>query len=946
MSLPSTTLAIDFGSKYIGLTLVEHPHAKENRILYAATVVVDPKPLKALSETRAAVRRLRRTRKTHDRRLRRLAEALAGISNAALILQFCRRRGFAHDAPEEQDAQSFHISREGFFTALEERVNQVIPESDRARVLAACERHLNKSRWLGAELRPARFENRGRSRCNWEGCRHNVPRAGNDVEGRLRQSLFLWLCPVFENSADPQRLRKSVEHWITELAALGTAYRGVEGRFSSPDEAKQARTPINRRIAKVYQNLRSRVAREASAEVAESFETNWTEYYRKIVSETIRGETGGRVQFCRTHSTQFIDHVLAGRPIPIKLEITERDLIARTQQIVFRRLWRLVAGRILPLAGHRIDRVVVERVAFDVLSGPLKARQDLSEDKASEIYWHGPQAGFVSRAEMLAAEFGGRRAYCGEPNETTEVEHLLHRGDFPFDSYFNVVPACRQCNARKGGRTALEVNMTIHDAAFEAYSDYLRKIRVLHPYHTIKKGILNLLRRPATVERAQQMVAMIADNLVTISNTQRSPRPLARYLATHLERCTGTRPRIDYRAGRHTALYRDVVLPQYDKSQAKLDEDLRNHAVDAIILGCDLPSAAALENRRWTTTSGDVIRWMNEVRAAAPETVDGLPTVQPVRFVPHFENDAGGNYCVIDLSAFNWNRERKAAHKLDPFGKTKSGIPVKRVPAMDVLVALRAGPVARDKQIKMIAHRTLRKLLTESRDDAPTALIRWLQQTTKAGLDGDSMSPHPADRERGRLLDVFVNSSPADFLAQDNPLTIPWVIGVRCLNADTGSRRKVNVGRAVNGNNAAQFYQSESMVKEIHVGYRLVDGQIDRQHPVVFAVSQIDAVSRRVGGRWETVDFPAGSPLIGRTFGTGDSVKEFRERWSAAFADLCRSEEIVKSFKITQGCVIEKLDGTRFQFRNFDSSQPWMKNAPFANIRRVFRTPFNAMGPE
>ena len=52
-------------------------------------------------------------------------------------------------------------------------------------------------------------------------------------------------------------------------------------------------------------------------------------------------------------------------------------------------------------------------------------------------------------------------------------------------------------------------------------------------------------------------------------------------------------------------------------------------------------------------------------------------------------------YCRIDLSAFNWNRRRKAAHKLYPFGKTASGLPMKRVPAATVLDELRRSEAAR-----------------------------------------------------------------------------------------------------------------------------------------------------------------------------------------------------------------------------------------------------------
>src|SRR5579862_7493292 len=97
------TLAIDFGAKYIGLALVEHGADCPNRVLYAATLVVEAKPLNALTGPRAECRRLRRTRKTHRQRLRRLQQALAGVANADTILRFCRRRGYSHAEKERED---------------------------------------------------------------------------------------------------------------------------------------------------------------------------------------------------------------------------------------------------------------------------------------------------------------------------------------------------------------------------------------------------------------------------------------------------------------------------------------------------------------------------------------------------------------------------------------------------------------------------------------------------------------------------------------------------------------------------------------------------------------------------------------------------------------------------------------------------------------------------
>jgi 5-methylcytosine-specific restriction endonuclease McrA len=939
----SRTLAIDYGSKYIGLALVEHSRDHPNRVLYAATISIQSRPLKALVETRATARRMRRTRKTHRRRLQRLNQALAGIPNVESILRFCRRRGYGYEPPEDQaDEPTFRISRERFFKALDDEINTAIEAPYREQVRKACARHLNRERRAGSELRPARFLNRGLARCHWTGCRNNVPRAAGAVRERLQQTLYGWLQPIFKESCDPARLRKSVDHWIGELVGLSRAYCRAEDRAASRDAAKAAQKPVNKRIKRVFGNLQKRIREECLPETAEAFQANWSRYYRKQLGEIIRGEVRGRVRFCRKHSDEYVETVLSGQAVPIREDLSERDLNSRRQQIVFSRLWRLVEARLLPLAGGRIDRLIVERVAFDVLCGPLKARQNLPEEKAAELYWNGPQAHHESRQSMFEAEFGGRCAYCGEQRQTDE-EHILPQSSFPFDSYVNLVPACHQCNARKGGRSALSAGMTIHPDAYDAYAAYLRKRKVLHPYQTTKKGILNLLQRRSSSRSAEQIVAMIADNLVSVTKTQQAARPLARYLATKLEVATGRRPKIAFEAGRHTALYRSVILPDYRKSDERRAGDQRNHAVDAILLACDLPSASALENPNWTKGSRDVRDWMEKVKAKSPLLYDGLPQVEPVPLIHFFEEDAGGGYADIKLEAFNWNRRRKASHKLDPFGKTASGMPVKRKPAPDVLSELLKSPTKRDKQINAIAHHSLREKLTQQRDGAPEEFVRWLQESIKTSLRSNNTPSHPADCEKRRLLEEFVTANPAEVVSRDSTVDIPWTVGIRCLNQDTGSANKV-IPRSVNGNPKAQFYQSEPVRKMVYVGYCRNGETLDRTRPIVLSTTQVDALTERKQRSWVPLDdLPPESPLHGRPLGSTDCIREFRRRWQNAFDELCTKRGIVMMYRLTQGCVIEKSDGTRFQLRSFDISKPWMQNRPFHDILRVYRSPFDAM---
>ncbi|MCE9544108.1 MAG: RRXRR domain-containing protein [Planctomycetia bacterium] len=930
------TLAIDFGSQYIGLALVKHGTEVPNRILYAATINVAAKPLAQLVTPRAQVRRIRRTRKTHQRRLRQLQAAIAGTLGAEQLVRFCGRRGYSYAVdPEGEPAPGFHVPRAQFFSALRQEVERVIPAADRPRVMLACTKHLNEACDRDAELRPARFENRGPSKCQWLGCHHNVPRADNDYLGRMQQAIYVWLKPVFDVSTDPARLRRSVDHWTAELDQLAHAYSHTEKLTG--DARKAERKKLTARRTRIGKNLLARVRREASGEVAEAFATNWSEHYSRNLTDIVSGKQGGRVRYCRQHSRQFVDEFLAGRVIPHRMDVTPADLVSRRQQILFDRLWRLVEARLLPLAGGRIDRVVVERVAFDVLAGSFENRQKLSEAKADGMYSQGPMFGFASRRDMLSAEFAGKCAYCFEESATDQVEHLLPRSQFPLDSYFNVVPACAPCNARKGARSPVAAGMSISDGAYEAYCDYVSSLAVPHIFHTMKKGMLNLLRRSGNVD-AERMLGMLANNLVTITNTQRGPRPLARYLATRLVQVTGHRPETAFRAGRHTALYRMALLPDYDKQAEKQAGDLRNHAVDAIMLGCNLPSVTALENPRWTIGTRDLSQWIERVRAAGPALSDGLPLVEGPAALPHFEHGLGEGYISIELSAFNWNQSRKATHGLDPFALTPQREPLKRIPAQDVLQGL-LSDTQRTIQIRAIAKPGLRLLLERDPTKAALRFVEWLQRTTRSGLLQGTMSRHPADVSRRQLLEDFARTPAAIIVAGEH--SIPWTIGIRCLIA--GSRGKVDATRCNGNGEIIHRYQSQPTIREVYVGYAQNKGAIDRSVPIFLFVNQALAVFCGTMANRHPVDVPAGSPLLGRPHGSRQPYKEFQIAWQAALDELCARLGIRVRMKLAQGCVIEKTDGTKFQLRNFDKSQPWMKPDSFRNIYRIHRSPLRAI---
>jgi hypothetical protein len=189
------------------------------------------------------------------------------------------------------------------------------------------------------------------------------------------------------------------------------------------------------------------------------------------------------------------------------------------------------------------------------------------------------------------------------------------------------------------------------------------------------------------------------------------------------------------------------------------------------------------------------------------------------------------------------------------------------------------------------------------------------------------------------MLERFVQAPVESVVAGAEP--IPLVIGIRCLNP--GSQNKVDVTRADKGGRVFQRYQAQPVVRELHVGYRQRDGQIDRAAAVLFVVNQVFGVRKQVGGKRVPLSVEPDSPLLGRPHGSREKLAEFLARWRTAFAKLCEGEGIARVFRIVQGCVVEQADGTRFQFRNFDKGGEWMRSGSFRDIVAIHRSPLRLM---
>src|SRR4030043_1320073 len=465
MGTATHTLGIDFGSQNIGIALVRHSNSNPNEVLYAGTLVVSPRLLSSRVDDRKAARRTRRTQKTKKRRIRNLKQTLKSLGiegdTAKSIVSFSRRRGYSWTRDDialegeqaEKEYFDFSISRDEFFSALKKEIERIVPEDRRREVFERCRGVLDR------EIRPSRFMNRNPSKCWWEGCNRNLPSARNAVELRLKQSLFIKFLPLIDLLHEDKTKH---DEFIDSLNAFIALFRELSDRFRKARLVENEELRINetKTLSEEYRKKKAdfkkyllSVAKSLGKEHLDNIRTNFNTYYGKEIDNVVKKVQSGRVSFCREHSDAYVQHMLEHREIPYRQTISDRQIISKQKQILFNKIWRFIEARLLPLAEGKIDTVTVERSAFDLLAIPFSDKTTLSEKKTDALYWYGPRYGYKSRVEMLYNEFDGHCTYCGRKfntDELNEVEHILPRSRFNFDTYFTLTLSCRDCNRKKG----------------------------------------------------------------------------------------------------------------------------------------------------------------------------------------------------------------------------------------------------------------------------------------------------------------------------------------------------------------------------------------------------------------------------------------------------------------------------------------------------------------
>ena len=592
----------------------------------------------------------------------------------------------------------------------------------------------------------------------------------------------------------------------------------------------------------------------------------------------------------------------------------------------------------------------MERTAFDLLAGTWKQRNKTSDQALADMYQNGPRTGFANDREMLKKEFGGLCAYCGKPSGNIfEREHILPRSRFFFDSYINIVPACPPCNSNLKGKTLPgTAGLIIHEDAYEAYSKYLStkyKDKARHRFHDIKKGILNLMRQPDRVWEAEEYLALIAKDFSGIVQSQRGPRPLARFLCGKLQVREGLVPDVVFHSGRHTEVWRRAAFPEFDKSSDKSERGVVNHAIDAILMACKLPSVSALEAKH--LRSKDLNSWKQAVRDRIPlsqeNDIPQLPST--VSAVSGFEELLPGNYISTDLGKFNWNRRDASIQREGIYRPSLRGtIPVMRKPAPDVVAMFKEidkekkTPEKRRKKIQekieAICHPNIRQSLLIVLELSETnehlgekvskALILWLQDSIKNSLPGTGFSNHPASKMRAESLRNFAEGK------NDN---VPIVVGVTMLHPDIA--RNCDLGRVKAGSDQRiHRYVADPANRAKIVAYRPKNGKVDRSRPLTLDLRQGGAI---LPGTKALGEVPTG-PLHGQDLGQQTNGQE--KVWAIALHSYLSAANVTEYAVVTQGCVLQYGDGSEQYIRNFSPSYGF-KNSLLGNIVGIRRSPLS-----
>ncbi|MBI4537176.1 MAG: hypothetical protein HY712_04375 [candidate division NC10 bacterium] len=909
---PLRILAIDQGEIHFGLCLAEY----DGRIvtpLFLGTAYLEPKPLGALVEKRAARRRVRRTAREHHRRLKRLRDLLGGrggplYGQPALIhavAAFAKRRGhfYGEDEDDEGAAERGEAVPHAEFTkALAEFLATLIPDSAcRASIERICASVLDRK-----SRRPMRVDVRTVGVCQWEGCTSRRTSAG---VGSLIQGLSGKLRPFLEAKALTPATVEAIaraavddEH-VGPTALIRRLDMALADALGLPPkvDAKGRPLPSEKSLEAWLMELDVAVPGEAFALAAARRQkakllARWYRPKRKesirpgVFRDLERAGGDGRSRFCPKHQAEYVTTFLQGEPWPQR---TDSQEVSRRLSILADKLTTYLTRRVLGDPARAVDQLVIESSAFDALrmlrprTPPDGAKKPhrltaAEEGRLYELYWEGPRAGYADTKTMLRTEFGGLCAYCGRPlGDTFEEDHVLPRQRFPMEGYLVRVPACTACNRTKGTRSLLSWGVGIHPEALKAFTESVSarkaaKTGAIHPVIDAKKGLLQNLAREKLAERLaryggdlqraeRSLHEMAGSWMLRTTASARHGRFLRQALAARLD-IPATQTHVV--SGRHTALLRDALTDawDYDKTVAKAAGDqVDNHALDAYVLalgtltGCFARLAIA---ERFNRETEDVLT--QTVACADPAfrtlkrfRLDCLPVRGAEALTPSMgvvggpEADRGVNLVTLRPSGPQYSCFDTTLYALTgPYHDE----PARRKRVGDFFDNLRGKRKAEEGRdlLDRLTHLTLRARVLAAWDTGGVEAVgAALVAWYKATAKGYD---RPGNTVRHTSHPTILARWAGIQAFLDNPAAtvadIPREFSLRVKQEGRGAPTPLRRGK-----HEHQRLAAGGVVAKV-VGYRRgPDGQVDRTRPIVVSVQPDWSVKVESGGRYR--DLPA-----------------------------------------------------------------------------------------
>lgn len=625
-------IGIDPGDRYIGLAIARIV-GNEATPIFLETIDLGQGQgaYRSLLAGRARHRRTRRTVKALKTRMAGVRRVLGEYSlpeeQARRAVALCRRRGWAYDAglarseaPEDGEGDAGEPGEDHWTASLRLPREQVL--GDLRGLVATAAPALpteGVERVLAVLRKPPRakgLNNRKVGLCGHEGCRRRRCVA--------REYAPLWLAGKLLRTLQSPRRETHRQAFLQSLVVAGWPV--------ARDQAPRFRTGTGQRREAALKAVRKAwSAAKAAGELPQPVLDDAERFLRGVKARIASG-AASRSRYCPEHLHEEVK-VLA------RAENPPQALSGRAGHSL---LWEAVAAKVashlqrdvLPTLppGARIDRISVERAAFDLVrvenprrraAGKPAPRRPVSD----EARWLGPygqlralmradgHVGVPTVRQALAFETGGLCALCGDPlGGTVDMAHLVPQAKVGGYPYLAVVAAHPLCNQRAGSRVSIVAPQAV-DALHGVRERILR--RGLHRWMDQKYGILHALAAASgDPERTVQVEALLRRAFAAREATMQGADALGEAVRGAVVAAGRGTPQVCRRGAGEVAGARWVATcasdedePWYCKDEAKALGDTANHAMDAFVVAA-LPPAEPLPARRgdvqWAVRPGRV----------------------------------------------------------------------------------------------------------------------------------------------------------------------------------------------------------------------------------------------------------------------------------------------------------------------------------------------------